>query len=237
MSDSQTSEAMTDTTITSEDVLAFLKDNPNFLQLHPEACDLLVAPQTAGGKNIADFQSFMIKRLKDDKKSVEDMTAELVQNARNNMNNQQRIHTAILRLLEARSFDEFIQIITMDLSAMLDTDISVLVVESNGHDIPHINTSGIRIIPAGTVDKWMGDENVLLQSDITGIEAIYGGGATLVQSQALLRVDISMDTPPAILAFGSRDPKMFEEGQGIEQVSFLARVVERAFRQWLNLPV
>lgn len=237
MSDSQISEAMDETDITPEDVLAFLKDNPNFLQRHPEACDLLIPPQAGDGKKVADFQSFMIKRLKDDKKSVEDMTAELVQNARNNMNNQQRIHTAILRLLEARSFDEFIQIITMDLSAMLDTDISVLVVESNGNDIPHIHTSGIRVIPTGTIDKWMGSESVLLQSNISGIEAIYGGGATLVQSQALLRVDISMDTPPAILAFGSRDPKMFEEGQGIEQVSFLARVVERTFRQWLNLPV
>lgn len=241
MSDSQASDIMQDTDIqdtdiTAEDVLAFLKDNPTFLQAYPEACDFLIPPQNSDGRKVADFQSFMIKRLKDDKKSVEDMTAELVQNARNNMNNQQRMHTAILRLLEARSFDEFIQIITMDLSAMLDTDISVLVVESNGHDIPHIHTSGIRVLPPGTIDKWMEGEDVLLQSNIAGIEAIYGGGANLVQSQALLRVDISMDTPPAILAFGSRDPGMFESGQGTEQVSFLARVVERAFRQWLNLP-
>ncbi|MEM6782098.1 MAG: DUF484 family protein [Pseudomonadota bacterium] len=241
MSDSNTSEAVHKTTmdnedITPEEVLAFLKDNPKFLQQNPDACDYLIPPKASDEKNVADFQSFMIKRLKDDKKNVEDLTAELVQNARNNMNNQQRIHAAILRLLEARSFDEFIQIITMDLSAMLDTDISVLVVESNGHDIPHIHKSGIRVLPSGTIDKWMKGEDVLLQSDITGIEAIYGGGATLVQSQALLRVDISMNTPPAILAFGSRDPKMFEEGQGVEQVSFLARVVERAFRNWLNLP-
>jgi uncharacterized protein YigA (DUF484 family) len=57
-----------------------------------------------------------------------------------------------------------------------------------------------------------------------------------VQSQALLRVDISMDTPPAILAFGSRDPHMFTDGQGTELISFLAGVVERNFRHWLDLP-
>ena len=238
MSDSQVSEdyspAMTDTD--ANDVIAFLRKNPKFLIEYPEACDVLMPPHSVDGRKVADFQSFMIQRLKDDKADVMNMTAELVENARNNMNNQQRIHKAVLRLLEARNFEEFIQFITMDLSALLDTDISVLVVESNGHDIPHIHTSGIRVLPQGTIDQWMGEQPVLLQSEISGIEAIYGGGANLVQSQALLRVDISMDTPPAILAFGSRDPLMFQDGQGTEQVDFLARVVERAFRQWLNLP-
>ena len=118
---------------------------------------------------------------------------------------------------------------------MLDTDISVLVIESNGTDIPHIMTNGIRVLPEGTIDKWMNGQHVLLQENITGIEAIFGGGATLVQSQALLRVDVSDDTPPAILAFGSRDPLMFQDGQATDQVAFLARVVERCFRNWLSL--
>ena len=222
--------------LTADDVIAYLKANPKFLQKNPEVCDLLIPPKNGEGKNVADFQSFMIKRLKDDKEKVMESTQAIVDNARSNMNNQQRIHKVVLRLLEARNFEEFIHIITMDLSAMLDTDISVLVVESNGHDIPHITTNGIRVLPAGTIDKWMEGQNVLLQSNISGIEAIYGGGATLVQSQALLRVDISMDTPPAILAFGSRDPEMFQDGQGTELIDFLARVVERAFRSWLNLP-
>lgn len=236
MSDSSVSEIMTDS-ISDEDVIAFLKDNPKFLQNNPHACDFLVPPAQGDGRKVKDFTTYMIERLKTDKQKVLDTTAELIDNARNNMNNQQRIHAAILRLLESRSFDEFIQFVTMDLATMLATDISALVVESNGHDIPHIQTNGIRVVPQGTIDKWMDGQNVLLQSDITGIEPIFGGGATLVRSQALLRVDISMDTPPAILAFGSRDPGMFEAGQGTEQVDFLARVVERSFRLWLNLPI
>ena len=231
------SEAMTiDKPLSAAEVIDFLRANPKFLQQHPEACDFLVPPKNGTGKNVSDFQSFMIKRLKDDKEKVLETTQAIVENARSNMNNQQRIHKVILRLLEARNFEQFINIITMDLSTMLDTDISVLVVESNGHDIPHIHTSGIRVLPQGTIDKWMNGQNVLLESNISGIEAIFGGGATLVQSQALLRVDISMDTPPAILAFGSRDPNMFQTGQGTELISFLAGVVERNFRHWLDLP-
>jgi len=220
----------------ADDIIDYLQKNPKFLQQNPRACDLLVPPNGDAGKNVADFQGFMIKRLKDDKEKVLETTQAIVENVRSNMNNQQRIHTAILRLLEARNFDEFIHIITMDLSAMLDTDISVLVVESNGQDIPHIHTSGIRVLPEGTIDKWMNGQNVLLQSDIGGLEAIYGGGANLVQSQALLRIDVSLDTPPAIVAFGSRDPNMFSDDQGTEMVTFLALVMERAFRSWLQLP-
>lgn len=222
--------------LTAEDVVAYLRANPKFLDKNPQACDLLVPPSSGAGKNVKDFQSFMIKRLKDDKEKVMETTQTIVDNVRSNMNNQQRIQKVILRLLEARNFDEFIHIITMDLSAMLDTDISVFIVESNGQDIPHISNNGIRVLPEGTIDKWMNGQRVLLQSNISGIEPIYGGGATLVQSQALLRIDISMDTPPAILAFGSRDPNMFDNAQATDLVDFLARVVERAFRQWLRGP-
>jgi uncharacterized protein YigA (DUF484 family) len=240
MSDSQETTAQTmDKDLTEEDVLNYLRSTPKFLQKNPQACDYLIPPKTGTGKDgkkIADFQSFMIERLKDDKEKVLETTQAIVENARSNMNNQQRIHAVILRLLEARNFEEFITIMTMDMANMLDTDISVFIVESNGKDIPHIQTSGIRVLPEGTIDNWMGGQSVMLQDNISGIEAIYGGGANLVQSQALLRIDIAMDTPPAILAFGSRDPNMFGDGQATELISFLARVVERAFRNWLSLP-
>ena len=222
---------------TAEDVLDYLRDHPHFLQKHPEAVDLLVPPKAGQGKGVADFQTYMIQRLKADKEEVLSSTKEIVATSRANMNNQYRIHKAVLMLLEAASFDEFISTITMDLGTLLDVDISVLVVESNGDEIPHVHTSGIRVIPPGTVDNWMGGKNVMLQDNISGIEAIYGGGATLVKSQILLRVDISMNTPPAILAFGSRNADMFQDGQATDQVLFLARVIERRFRAWLKLPI
>lgn len=224
--------------LTDEDIIAFLRANPDFLKNNPDAADLLIPPKPRGQRGQpADFQAYMIDRLKTAKEAISKTTREIVENSRANMNNQQRIHKAVLRLLEARNFEDFIHTITMDLSAMLDVDIAVLVVEADGADIPHIQTNGIRVIPPGTVDKWMEGKNVLLQDNISGIEPIYGGGASLVRSQILLRVDISMDTPPAILAFGSRNADAFKEGQATDQILFLARVIERCFRSWLSLPV
>ena len=222
-------------TTTEDSVITFLRENPDFLKENPQVCDLLLPPATVQGKGLADFQSYMIERLKADKDEVIQNTREIVENARSNMNNQQRIHTGVLRLLESRTFDDFIHSITMDLASILGIDISVLVVEASGTDIPHIHQNGIRILPEGTINEWMNGKNILLQDNISGIEAIYGGGAALVCSQILLRVDISMDTPPAILAFGSRDPNMFTQGQATDQILFLARVIERCFRSWLDI--
>jgi uncharacterized protein YigA (DUF484 family) len=232
-----TSSTTIDITVTDEDVIQYLKDNPNFLQVNPDLCDILLPPKAASGEGVADFQTYMIDRLKADKEEVINSTRELVENARSNMNNQQRIHEAVLRLLEAQRFDDFIKAITMDMATILHVDITAFVVEAAGDEIPNVQTSGIRMIPEGTVTKWMGDKTVMLQDNISGIEPIYGGGATLVQSQILLRIDISGDTPPAIIAFGSRDPNMFSDGQATDQILFLARVIERAFRRWLDLPV
>ena len=223
--------------LNDDDILDYLRNNPNFLKRNPEALEFMDIPTISSKEGVADFQTYMIKRLKADKEQVMQATQVLVENSRANMNNQQRIHKAVLRLLEAKNFDDFIRTMTMDLSSMLDTDITTFVVEANGSDIPHVHTSGIRVIPAGTIDNWMGEKNIMLQDNIAGIEPIYGGGATLVQSQILLRIDISMDTPPAILAFGSRDPNMFQDGQATDQILFLARVIERTFRHWLDLPV
>jgi uncharacterized protein YigA (DUF484 family) len=236
MNDTAT-EPMTNKPLSAEEILTYLKDHPAFLEENPEACDLLVSPKMQDGKKIKDFQSYMIERLKSDKNEAIETTKEVVTTVRNNMNNQARVHRAILRLVEASSFENFVNVITMDLSTMLDVDITVLLVESNGDDIPHIHTNGIRVLPQGTIDKWLGKKDSLLESDIQGVEAIYGGGSTLVKSQALVRVDISMDTPPALMVFGSRDPNLFQDGQATEQITFLARIVERMFRLWLNIPV
>lgn len=221
--------------MTPQDILDYLRDHPEFLQTHPEAVEYLLPPKMQGNKGVADFQSYMIQRLKADKDEVLSNTKEIIENSRANMNNQQRVHAAVLRLLEASSFDDFIHTITMDLAPMMNVDIAVLVVETDDHTIPHVHTSGVRVIPDGTVQKWMGDRPVILQDDISGIEAIYGGGAGLVKSQILLRIGIAMTMPPAILAFGSRYPETFQDGQATDQILFLARVIERCFRSWLHV--
>ena len=76
----------------------------------------------------------------------------------------------------------------------------------------------------------------MLRDNIEGDATIFGAGAGLVSSDALLRLNIAPNAPRALLAFGSRQPDQFHAGQGTELLNFLARVLESCFRSWLELP-
>jgi uncharacterized protein len=226
------------TALKPTEVLAYLHAHPSFLAEHPELLPHLTPPRDATlGSGVKDFQAFMVDRLKGDLSQVRNQQRELVSISRANMHNQNRVHAAVLALLDAQTFEELIQIIATDFAVLLDVDVVSLVVEANhGLMIGQVNRSGVRIVRTGRINAIMGKKEHLLQDNIEGTPELYAGASTLVQAQALIRLMFSPDAPPGLLAFGSRNPEQFHEGQGTEQISFLARVVERCVRAWLDLP-
>jgi len=217
-------------------VAAYLLAHPDFVQRHPALVQTLTPPAVDHGKGVVDFQRFMVARLQSDVDQLNSENAALIHTARANSNSQARIHIAVLALLEAQSLGQLLDILTGDLVDLLDVDVIAMVVESNGVDLPHVAASGIRIVEQGAVDDWLGRHDVLLRGGIAGDPNIYGEGAGLIQSEALLRLNISTRTPAGLVAFGSRDPELFQDGQGTELVGFLGSVVERLLRAWLDLP-
>ena len=122
------------------------------------------------------------------------------------------------------------QVLTIDSLSWLDVDACVIAIESAKGAIPNISSTSVKFLPDGTVDEWLGASNVVLHGDITGSETLYGGGAALVKSQILLRLDI--DGTNGVLVFGSRDPNAFDKGQATDQAQFLASVVERLLNRF-----
>lgn len=229
-------ESKDNDSLTDEDIAAWLREHPDFLNKNPELYDILTPPKQTQEKGVADFQYYMVKRLRSDRDGMIEEAQEIIENSRANMNNMSRIHRAILMLLDAHTFEDLIRTITMDFAALLDVDIVSLIVETDGEIIPHINISGVRAAPPGSILAAMNNKPVILQSDIQGAEDLYGGASGLVKSQVLLFLNIGNHVPPAMIAFGSRNPDLFQEGQGTEQLSFLGHVIERCFRLWLNVP-
>lgn len=221
--------------VSAEDVVAFLKKRKDFFRDHPELFEELDAPGVDRGKGVVDFQQALLTRLKSDKQNATNVQRELIETFRANMTNQSRIQTAVLMILEAETFEEFIVSVTQDLPVLLDVDTVNLVIEATSKEVPFVNQSGIRFARQGFVKSWLGDGDALLQPNINGHEDIFGPGAGLVKSHALLRLEISANTPAGIIAFGSRDPEAFSPEQAIDQIGFLAQVVERCFRIWLDV--
>ena len=191
--------------VTEAAIVAYMVEHPDFVQRHPALLRTLTPPSVDRGKGVVDFQRFMVARLQGDIDQLNLENTALIHTARANAHSQSRIHAAALALIEARSLGQLLEILTGDLMDILDVDVIAMVVESNGVDLPHVAASGIRIVEQGAVDEWLGRRDVLLQSGVAGDPAIYGPGAGLIQSEALLRLTISSRTPAGLVAFGSRD--------------------------------
>jgi len=219
--------------VTEEEVIAFLRKKKDFFRDNPELLEELSAPGQKHGKGVVDFQQALVERLKSDKSNAHKVQKELIETFRANMSNQNRIQTAVLVILEAETFEEFIETLTQDLPVLLDVDTCNLVIEATSKEVPFVNQAGIRFARQGFVKSWLGEGDALLQPNINGHEDIFGPGAGLVKSHALLRLEISAHTPAGIIAFGSRNPEAFAPDQAIDQIGFLAQVVERCFRFWI----
>lgn len=226
---------MVATTLTDEDVIGYLKQRPDFFKDHADALGEIAVLDKNQGKGVVNFQSVLLEKLKADKSKAQKLQRELIDTVRANNSNYSRIQTAVLVLLEAENFEEFILILTQDFPTLLDVDTVSIVIESTSKEIPFIHQPGMRFVRAGTIKAWLHDGDALLQPNIHGVEEIFGPGAGLVKSHALLRIEISKNTPAGLIAFGSRNPDAFSPEQGIDQIGFLAQVVERCFRFWIDI--
>jgi uncharacterized protein len=217
------------------DVIAYLRRNPDFLETHPEALPLLHPPPRDSGGGVADFQHFLLDRLRRDSARLAAGHRTLLATSRGNLASQNRVHKAVLAILAAASFEQLLLIATTDLAVLLDVDVVTIAVESAAAPSARLRTQGIHLLKAGEVELRLGGERgVALATDIRGDPVLFGGAAGLVRSQALLRLSFGSSAPPGLLCVGTRKPGNFHAGLGTELLSFLAQVLGLTIRQWLD---
>jgi len=223
--------------LSDEQVVDFLRRHPDFLARHPELFEVLTPPDRTEAGNVVDFQQMMIERLKDENGRLRADHRELVKTTRSNLQSQNRVHAATLDLMNARSFEHFVETITTDLAIHLQVDARTLCLEHDEEGPMPRTRSGVRLLPVGAVDRLLGGAvDYRMRPSIEGERAVYGGVATLVRSDALIRLSVSDASPPGLLAVGAREPDHFAPDQGPDLLLFLARVIESTARAWLDLP-
>jgi uncharacterized protein YigA (DUF484 family) len=204
--------------LSTGDVSAWLLAHPDFLVQHPELVGRLALPPRDRGEGVIDLQGYQAERLRGQVDRLKDQQRAFITASRANHNTQNRVHAAILFLLDAESFEQLIHTVSTDLAVLLDLDVVTL------------------LVAPGEIGRRLGGQELALESDVAGDETVFGAGAGLVRSQALIRLNVSPETPPCLLALGSRDPEMFHPGMRTELVGFLGRVLERCIRSWLSGP-
>ena len=229
--------------VSAEQVIDYLRRNPDFLIVHPELLDHLTPPTRAMGNGVVDLQGFMIERLRERHDG-------LLQSGRRTLSKQSQINDAVIALLGAATLEHLVEIISTDFLRALHLDVAVLCVEGEDKPSRRRCVSGVTCLAPGVIDGLLGPGRDLLiaTGDEAGDEAgdeygheggderIFGAGAGLVASAALIRLKLGGAAPPALLALGSRHVERFPSGRGGEALVFLGRVVERCLSGWLDLP-
>jgi len=223
--------------LSADQVAAYLRRHPEFLVDNPELLDGLTPPKRHDGESVIDLQSVMVERLRNEIGSLTDARDSLLTTGRTNLSAQARAHEAVVALLKSESFEHLIETVTTDLAVILDLDVVTIGVACDREKraaAPHIN--GVYQLEPEMLDEVLGPTcRMILRDNVAGDPRIFGAGAGLVHSDAILRLKIGPDAPEALLALGSRQPDQFHPGQGTELLSFLGSVLECCFQRWLNL--
>lgn len=224
-------------TLAAAEVAGYLRHHPDFLVDHADLLEVLTPPSMRRGEHVIDMQYFMLERQRAEIARLKSQARALIATTRANLASQSRVHTAVLSLLSAQSFEQLIQIVTTDLAVLLDADVVTIGVERIGAARPRLNHQGVQILEAGMVDRVLGPErDVALFAEIAGDPKLFGAGAGLVRSAAVLRLCVSAAAPPGLLCMGSRRAGKFQAGQGTELLAFLARALGVTIAAWLDLP-
>ncbi|MCC3861650.1 DUF484 family protein [Pseudemcibacter aquimaris] len=217
----------------AEDVINFLRHNPDFLNHNPELFGILTTPDLSED-GVVDFQNLMIEKLKLSLDELKSNQGLLIDTSRNNLTTQVQVHEAILALMDTETLEHYGHVVTQDWPDMLHMDVIRICFEKD-HDKAIPNIKEISPLPKGTVEESLGNDDIIqLRGDVDVSEEIFGPAKSLVKAEALIKLPETDHNPPGILAFGSRDADMFYPGQGTELLRFLGASFHKCLIQWLK---
>ena len=188
------------------DVLRFLVRRPDFLQRHPTLYMTLDPPARVHGEALADHMAAMIVAVRRQNAGLRTDVA-----ARRHASGlRARVEDAVLGLLRARDTLEWVEV---ELAPTL------------GLDAAHLWRCGSgQAIPEALARQLLGGRDVSLRG-AGGSAGLHGAAASLVRSEALVRV--AGHSGLAVLALGSREERFFAPGAEAP-LQMLGRAVEAA---------
>ncbi len=219
--------------ISEEDVRDWLNTHPEFLKENVDLLTNAASPTRQSGEGVVDMQSFLVERLQNEVRRLTSQQEEFVTAARINQHTQKMIHAAVQAILSAASFPHFVHILTQDLTEILEVDVITLCIEDS--PIPLPDMTGLQRLKTGSIERanWR-NNNILMRPVASKSRAIFGPAMDLVQSDALIRLEVPSLHARVMLAIGSREADHFHPDQGTEFLSFLASCIQSCLQTWLE---
>ncbi len=190
------------------------------------------------GDNVVSLQTAVMAKMRERLRAVEIEREEMLDAAEANLVSMNQVHDAILHMLEAPSFQDFIDIVGSQFGELLVVDSVRLCVETppakKAERTGDIGT--LCPIAPGSVNTFFHGApwGVSLRAVEEPTRALHTDGE--IESEALVRLDFGPGSQPGVLLFGARDPDRFHDEQGGDLLVFLGGAVSRVMRHWLDEP-
>lgn len=206
---------------------------------------LLKSDDDAKGGNVVDLRGAFVSRLEERLERLEDTHRTVIAAAFENLSGTNQVHRAVLALLEADSFEAFLQALSHDVANILGVDVIRLCLESEKAD------GGTSIGPDGplkdivvalpqngvaayiTLGRSAAPRQVTLRTATDAKGSVFGDASVDVVTEAILRLDLGSQSLPGMIAFGSAEANRFSTDQATDLLVFLTKTVERILRRWV----
>ena len=235
---------MGDSAVIADDLKARIIQQPDVILEDIDLMRALVAANDrALGDNVVDLRGIAMDRLAARLDQLEDTHRSVIAAAYENLAGTNQIHRAVLRLLDAPTFEGFLEALTGDVAAILRTEALRLVIETQDDD-PDMTAvqqlDGVLVVAGrGFAADYAGDRTgqlrpVTLRQLDGGPVTLYGRQGAQLRSEACLALDFGEKRLPGLLLLGSTDAQQFAPTQGTDLLGFFGGVFERSMRRWLS---
>ena len=220
----------------------FLIENPEFILEDLEILNsLLNSMPKQSGKNIVDLRSVFSDRLEEKYNSLKKTHKSVVAAAHDNISTVKSINRAILKVLEADTLNDFLQVLNVEIKPIFKLSSIFLCLDS----IEPLNNSWpdhycLHLMKEGDCYRYFDIEpgtapmkNVLLRS-IEPKDGYINKDNIDILSEAVIAIPLSKTDELALLAMGSANPDYFNPNQATDLLSFFGAVIERHFNSILK---
>jgi uncharacterized protein YigA (DUF484 family) len=228
------------TTIMADELREKIIANPDVLLEDVDVMRALVGANDENkGANVVDLRAIAMDRLTARFDRLEDTHRTVIAAAYDNLAGTNQVHRAILRMMDATTFAQFLTDLSDDVADILRVDAVRFVLESSDPAALTNDSKTLASMPEGYVEGYitlgrnMPARQITLREFPKAGGSLYGDRTAYIKSEACLKVDLGQDRMPAMLVMGSEDPMQFTSQQGTDLLAFFAGVFERVVRRWL----
>ncbi len=225
------------------DVVAYLRQHPDFLNKHPDLYEVLEVASREHGDAVVDFQQHAMRNLQDNVKDLQEDNITLLEMTRAQISSMIQVQRAVISLIDATHLEGFMERLCNDVPNIFQCDVLRLGLEGDPASYesysPQQHYSGLVLVPEPFLDSLFEDGDAIWDSADTlfelpeHVDILFKECVDLARSAMFVHIELPRIDKRAVIAFGSRHRGYFAEDYDTDMMHFFGRIVGLRLDQYI----